>query len=181
MSKIWKKLITIPQGTTVEVKWNHVKVNGPKGSLEYTLLDGVSLDINENQITVVCPDPEKRNFRGLTRTLVDNMIEWVSKGYQKKLMVLGVWYTAKVQGKEIIFTLWFSHPVKVEIPASLTVTVEKDAKSNDILTISGIDKQFLGQYVANIRALKAPEPYKGKGIRYLDETIKLKAGKTAKK
>lgn len=181
MSKIGKKSIAIPSGIEVSINGKTVSVKGSKGSLSYTMLDGVFAAIEEGQVVVSIEDDSKKNLWGLTRTLIANMIEGIHNGYQKKLQVLGVGYTAKMQGTNLQFALGFSHPVVFNVPKVVTASVEKDAKGNDIITLTSIDKEVIGETAAKIRALKAPEPYKGKGIRYIDEVIKLKAGKAAKK
>lgn len=181
MSKIGKKEIILPAGVELKLIDNLVAVKGPKGSLDYQVLSGVTVVVEGNVIKTSIDNDENKKFWGLTRTLIANMIEGVTTGYTKKLMILGVGYGAKVQGQTIQLSLGFSHPVKFDLPKAVTVTAEKDPKGNDILTFTSIDKQLLGQMVAKIRDLKKPEPYKGKGIRYIDEVIKLKAGKTSKK
>lgn len=182
MSKIGKKVITIPSGVDISVDNNgKVSVKWPKGQLSYTLLPWVSAIIADNQITVSVDSEEKKNLRWLSRTLIDNMVEGVTKWFEKKLLVMWVWYSAKLEGKNIKFTLGLSHPVFFSIPDGIEVKIEQDVKWNYIITLNGIDKQYLGEVTANIRALKIPEPYKWKWIRYFDEVIKLKAGKSAKK
>lgn len=181
MSKIGKKSIALPSGVEVTITGKAVAVKGPKGSLSYTLLDGVFAAVQEGEVVVTIEDDSKKNLWGLSRTLIANMVEGVSKGYEKKLQVLGVGYTAKMQGTNIQFALGFSHPVVFNVPKIVTASVDKDPKGNDIITLVSIDKEVIGETAAKIRALKAPEPYKGKGIRYIDEVVKLKAGKAAKK
>lgn len=181
MSKIGKKSIAIPSGVEVTISGQTVSVKGGKGTLSYTLLPGVSAVVADNEITVSIDNDEKKNLWGLSRTLIANMVDGVSKGYEKKLQVLGVGYTAKLQGTNLQLALGFSHPVVFPLPKVVTATVEKDAKGNDIITLTSIDKEVIGETAAKIRSLKAPEPYKGKGIRYIDEVVKLKAGKAAKK
>ena len=181
MSKIGKKSIAIPSGVEVTLSGSTVSVKGGKGTLSYTLLDGVIVVIENDAIIVSVDSDEKRNLWGLSRTLIANMVHGVSTGYEKKLQVLGVGYTAKLQGTNLLLALGFSHPVNFEVPKIVTVAVEKDPKGNDIITLTSIDKEVIGETAAKIRALKKPEPYKGKGIRYIDEVIKLKAGKAAKK
>lgn len=181
MSKIGKKSIAIPSGIEVTVNGQTVSVNGSKGTLSYTLLPGVMAVVADGEVTVSIDSDDKKNLWGLSRTLIANMVEGLSQGYEKKLQVLGVGYTAKLQGKNIQFALGFSHPILFQVPTVVTATIEKDAKGNDIITLTSIDKEVIGETAAKIRALKAPEPYKGKGIRYMDEVIKLKAGKAAKK
>lgn len=181
MSKVWKKIIMIPEGVEITLEQQHLTVKGPKGSLSYTLLDGVELLTQDGHIAILVADEEKKNLRGLTRTLVANMVEGVTHGYEKKLLVMWVGYGAKLEGKRLILSLGFSHKVNFDIPESLHVTLEQDIKGNSIITLSGIDKQYLWEIAASLKALKKPEPYKGKGIRYSDEVIKLKPGKTSKK
>ena len=181
MSKIGKKPIIINDGVDVKVDNQKVLVKWPKGELSYTLLDGVTAIVEDKTIEISIDNDEKKNLWGLTRTLVSNMIEGVSHGFEKKLLLMWVGYSAKKEGDGILFALGLSHKVKFEIPTNLQFNVEQDAKGNYVITLGGIDKQYLGEITAKIRALKNPEPYKGKGIRYFDEVIKLKAGKTAKK
>jgi large subunit ribosomal protein L6 len=164
MSKIGKKTITVPKGT-----------------LSYTALEGVSVVLEDNVITVSVADDSIRNLWGLTRTLVNNMVVGVSEGYTIKLHILWVGFGAKVNGQKLGLSLGFSHPVDFDLPQGIAATVEKDPKGNDIITLTWIDKQLIGETAAKIRKLKKPEPYKGKGIRYFGEQIKLKAGKAAKK
>lgn len=181
MSKIGKKTITVPQGVTVTINGQHVEVKGPKGTLSYTALEGVSVVLEDNVITVSVADDSIRNLWGLTRTLVNNMVVGVSEGYTIKLHILWVGFGAKVNGQKLGLSLGFSHPVDFDLPQGIAATVEKDPKGNDIITLTWIDKQLIGETAAKIRKLKKPEPYKGKGIRYFGEQIKLKAGKAAKK
>ncbi len=181
MSKIGKKSIAIPAGIEVILDGQTVTVKGSKGTLSYTLLAGVTAEIKDGEVVVTIDNDDKKNLWGLSRTLIANMIEGISKGYEKKLQILGVGYTAKMQGTNIQLALGFSHPVLFTVPKAVVATIEKDPKGNDIITLISIDKEVIGETAAKIRALKAPEPYKGKGIRYIDEVIKLKAGKAAKK
>ncbi|MEI8091177.1 MAG: 50S ribosomal protein L6 [bacterium] len=181
MSKVGKKVIAIPTGVEISLQDKTVMVKGPKGQLSYTLLDGVVLTTKDNEITISVADEEKKNLRGLTRTLVANMVHGVTEGYEKKLMITGVGYGAKLEGKKLILAIGYSHKVNFEIPQSIETKVEQDVKGNTIITMNGIDKQYLGEVAAKLKALKVPEPYKGKGIRYFDEYIKLKPGKATKK
>ena len=181
MSKIGKKSIALPSGVEVTINGKEVSVKGGKGTLSYTLLDGVNAEITNGEVVVTIDSDDKKNLWGLSRTLIANMVEGVSKGYEKKLQVLGVGYTAKLQGTNLQLALGFSHPVVFPMPKAVTAAVVKDPKGNDIITLTSIDKELIGETAAKIRALKAPEPYKGKGIRYFDEVVKLKAGKAAKK
>lgn len=181
MSKIGKKPIIIKDGVEVKINNKTVAVKGPKGELSYTLLDGVNAKVNEGSLEVSIDNDEKKNLRGLTRTLISNMIEGVTAWYEKKLLVIGVGYAAKKEGKGIQLSLGLSHKINFEIPASIQYEVEQDQKGNYVITLKSIDKQYLWEVASKIRDLKKPEPYKGKGIRYFDEVVKLKAGKTAKK
>lgn len=181
MSKIGKKAIALPTGVEVSINNSVVKVKGPKGELSYTLLPGVLAKQEDNNLIISIDDVEKGNLRGLTRTLVANMVEGVTNGYEKKLLLIWVGYNVKLEGQKFIFSLGFSHKVNFEIPKNITAKVEQDAKWNYVITLNGIDKQQVGEVAAKIKALKEPEPYKGKGIRYFDQFIKLKPGKSAKK
>ena len=137
--------------------------------------------LDEGEIAVTVETEEQKNLRGLSRTLISNMIVGVSEGYEKKLLVMGVGYGAQVSGKNVTFSLGYAHKIQFPIPAGIEVKTEQDAKGNTVITITGIDKQLVGEVTARMRQLKKPEPYKGKGVRYFDEFVKLKAGKTAKK
>jgi len=181
MSKIGKKSIAMPSGVEAKLTGQTLAVKGSKGTLSYTLLDGVVVTVEGNDITVSVSDETKKNLRGLSRTLIANMVVGVSEGYKKQLQVLGVGYTAKLQGTTLQLALGFSHPITFPLPEIVKGSVEKDPKGNDIITLVSIDKEIIGETAAKIRALKSPEPYKGKGIRYIDEVVKLKAGKAAKK
>lgn len=181
MSKIWKKPIEISDWIHVSLNNNEIFVKWPKWELSYKLLDWVKVDIKDKHVDVFVQDEEKRNIWWLTRTLIMNMVEWVSKWFEKKLIVMWVWYVAKLEWTHLLLSLWFSHKVKFEIPKNIQVKVEQDAKWNTIITLNGIDKQYLGEIAAKIKALKTPEPYKWKWIRYSDEYIKIKPGKAAKK
>lgn len=181
MSKVGKKVIALPTGVEATLQGQLLSVKGPKGTLTYTLLDGVQVTIENNEITVFVADEEKRNLWGLTRTLVANMVEWVTHGYEKKLLIMWVGYGAKLEGKKLVLSIWYSHKVNFDIPQAIETTIEQDIKWNTIVTMKGIDKQYLGEVAAKLKALKQPEPYKGKGIRYFDEYIKLKPGKATKK
>jgi large subunit ribosomal protein L6 len=181
MSKIWKKHIVVPDGVEVTIKDGLVTVKGPKGTLSYQTLEGVEVKLEQKTLIVTVDTVDKRNLRWLTRTLVNNMVVGVSNGYEKKLHILWVWYNCKVQWSKIVFNLGYSHPINFDLPKSVSASQEKDPKWNDILTLQSIDKQELGQVCAQMRVLRPLEPYKGKGIRFFGETIKLKAGKTAKK
>ncbi len=189
MSRIGKKPIILPAGTTAELNGNHLTVKGAKGTLELDVHPKVSVKLEGSEITVnVAKQEDKRekSLWGLSRSLIQNLVEGVTTGYTKQLDVVGVGFKAEVRGTTLVLNLGFSHPIDFEIPAGIEVKVEKDAAKVTILqyqttiTLTGIDKQLVGQVAANIRELKKPEPYKGKGIKYSDETIIRKAGKVVK-
>ena len=180
MSRIGKMPIAIPAGVTVDVAENNkVTVKGPKGTLERVLPAELEIKVDGAVVTVSRPDDSKRmkSLHGLTRTLVFNMVTGVTTGYEKKLEVNGVGYRAQKNGKTLVLSLGYSHPVEMVDPEGIEVVVE----GQNILYVKGIDKEKVGQYAAEIRSKRAPEPYKGKGIKYADETIRRKVGKTGKK
>ena len=176
MSRIGKKLIAIPDGVDVKIDRNDISVKGPKGALNFGFHYEVEVKVEDKEIQVSVKKITKQTkaLWGLTRMLVANMIEGVTKGYEKQLELQGVGFRMAVQGKKLNMALGFSHPVEVEIPEGLEAKIDKN-----ILTISGIDKQKVGQCAASIRSLKKVEPYKGKGFRYVGEIVKKKAGKKA--
>ena len=179
MSRIGRMPIAVPAGVTVDIAENNkVTVKGPKGTLERALAPEMEITLEGNEITVKRPNDLKRNraLHGLTRTLLNNMVVGVTDGYKKTLEVNGVGYRAQKQGKKLVLSLGYSHPVEMEDPEGLTTTVE----DNKII-VEGIDKEKVGQYAAEIRSTRAPEPYKGKGIKYDYEVIRRKVGKTGKK
>ncbi|WP_173472521.1 50S ribosomal protein L6 [Eubacterium ruminantium] len=179
MSRIGRMPIAIPAGVTVDIAENNkVTVKGPKGTLERVLPSEMEITVEGAEILVKRPNDLKRNkaLHGLTRTLINNMVVGVTDGYTKTLEVNGVGYRAQKQGKKLVLSLGYSHPVEIEDPEGLTTTVE----DNKIM-VSGIDKEKVGQYAAEIRSTRAPEPYKGKGIKYDYEVIRRKVGKTGKK
>ena len=179
MSRIGRMPIAIPAGVTVEVAENNkVTVKGPKGTLERVLPVEMEIKVEGAEVVVTRPNDLKRmkSLHGLTRTLINNMVVGVSTGYEKKLEVNGVGYKAAKAGKKLTLSLGYSHPVEMEDPEGLESTVE-----GNIITVKGIDKEKVGQYAAEIRSKRAPEPYKGKGIKYADEVIRRKVGKTGKK
>lgn len=181
MSKIGKKPIIMPEWVELHINWSEVTIKGPKGELKYNLVDWVSVKQEDSHIIVSVSSEEKWNLRWLTRTLVDNMVVWVSKWFEKKLLLMWVGYNVKQEWTELNFALGFSHRVRFAIPADISSNVEQDAKWNFIITVSWIDKQKVWEIAAQIRWLKEPEPYKWKWIRYSTEYIKLKPGKSAKK
>jgi large subunit ribosomal protein L6 len=176
MSRIGKLPIQIPENVTVEISGTHVKVTGPKGTLERDIVSRISVKIADNQVEVTRKSDEKvdRSMHGLTRSLIANMVEGVSKGYEKKLEIHGVGYRANVQGSKLVLNVGYSHPVEFPFPAGITCTVEEN-----VITVSGIDKEVVGELSANIRGTRKPEPYKGKGIRYRGEYVPRKEGKRA--
>lgn len=179
MSRIGVKPIAIPDGVDIKINDNnYIIVKGPKGQLEQQLHKDMKINIENNEITVSRPTDNKKHksLHGLTRTLIANMIEGVTKGYSKTLEIVGVGYRAQKQGKKLVLNLGFSHPVEMEAPEGIEIEVPE---SNKII-VKGIDKQKVGNYAAVIRDLRKPEPYKGKGIRYEGEIIRRKEGKTGK-
>ncbi|MBM6985248.1 MAG: 50S ribosomal protein L6 [Acidaminococcaceae bacterium] len=179
MSRIGKKPITVPAGVTVKVEDNVVSVKGPKGELQRRIHNAMKVTLDNGVITVERPDDEKesRSLHGLSRTLINNMIEGVTHGFSKSLEIQGVGYRAAKQGKNINFTLGFSHPVVMEPPAGITFDVPQPNK----IVVSGSDKEKVGAVAAEIRNLRPPEPYKGKGIRYEGEHVRRKVGKAGAK
>lgn len=179
MSRIGKRPIPIPDKVSVSIDGQHVSVKGPKGELSRTLPEGVSVFQEGNVITVNRRDDSRlaRERHGLCRTLVANMVEGVSNGFQRRLEIQGIGYRAQVQGKNLNLSLGYSHPVVVEPPPGIDFAVE----NNTNVIVSGIDKELVGNVAASIRASRPPEPYKGKGVRYAGEYIRRKAGKAGKK
>ena len=178
MSRIGKKPITVPAGVTVTINGNEVAVKGPKGELKNSFNADMAIALEGNEITVTRPSDNKehRALHGLTRTLIFNMVEGVSNGYSKTLEVNGVGYRAQKQGKNLVMNLGFSHQVIMEEPAGIAIEVP----SPNQIIISGADKQQVGQFAAEVREKRPPEPYKGKGIKYAGEYIRRKEGKAAK-
>jgi len=179
MSRIGNKVIVVPAGVTVDIREdNFVTVKGPKGQLEQAFNQVLDIQLDGNTITIKRPNNEMftRKIHGTTRALLFNMITGVSEGYSKKLEIKGVGYRAQLQGRLLVLQLGFSHNVEMEIPEGLTLDVPKNTE----ITVNGIDKAAVGQFAAEIRKHRKPEPYKGKGIRYVDEYVARKAGKTAK-
>lgn len=177
MSRIGKKEILIPENVNVEIVDKLIKVKGPKGELSFEHNHQVKLVKNDNVLNVERKSNDKlsKSLHGLTRVLINNLIVGVTDGFEKKLEIKGVGYKANVQGDKLVLAVGFSHPVEIVAPKGITFQAQKNT-----ITVSGIDKQLVGQVAANIRAIKKPEPYKGKGIKYSDEVIIRKAGKAAK-
>ena len=180
MSRIGRMPIAIPAGVTVEIaENNHVTVKGPKGTLERTLPSEMDIKVEGSEVVVTRPNDLKKmkSLHGLTRTLINNMVVGVTDGYTKTLEVNGVGYRAQKSGKKLTLHLGYSHPVEMEDPEGIEVTVD----GQNLIIVKGIDKEKVGQYAAEICEKRAPEPYKGKGIKYVDEVIRRKVGKTGKK
>jgi large subunit ribosomal protein L6 len=180
MSRIGNLAITIPEGVEVTLEDNnHVIVKGPKGTLEQTFHKDMIIEKNDNVINVKRPSEEKKHkqLHGTTRALINNMIIGVTEGYKIELEIVGLGYRASLQGKQLVLAIGYSHPVKFDAVDGIEVEVPKPTR----ITISGIDKQLVGEYAANIRATRKPEPYKGKGVRYKNEQVKKKEGKKAGK
>lgn len=179
MSRIGKQPVKIPKGVDVKVDKRRVTVKGPKGELKMEHPDLVSVAVSDGQVQVerVNDTRDARARHGLVRSLVQNMVTGVSEGYKRDLEIVGVGYRAQVQGQKLTFNLGFSHPVEFQLPAGVVAEVDKKQTA---LALSAIDKQLLGQVAADIRALRSPDAYKGKGIRYAGERVKLKAGKAGK-
>jgi large subunit ribosomal protein L6 len=179
MSRIGKLPIEIPAGVKVAINESVIKVDGPKGSLARLIMEGVSVAQEGSALVVTRPNDsiKSRAAHGLTRTLINNMVVGVTKGFDRALEINGVGYRAEVKGDVLNLTLGYSHPIAFQLPEGITVEVEKMTK----LLVKGIDKEMVGQTAAKIRDFRGPEPYKGKGVKYADETILRKAGKTGKK
>ena len=175
MSRIGNRIITVPTGVTVEETNGVVTVKGPKGSLSQPLLKGITMKVEENQVIVERKNEAAKALHGTMNALIQNMITGVTEGYSKGLEILGVGYRFNVQGQKLTINAGYSHPVNMEVPAGLTV----ELVSNTEITIKGIDKVLVGEFAANVRKVRQPEPYKGKGIRYKDEHVRRKEGKKA--
>jgi large subunit ribosomal protein L6 len=179
MSRIGKLPIDIPTGVKVSYNAPNLTIAGTLGTLSHQVMDGIILEINEKALIVSRPDDsiKSRSSHGLTRTLINNMVTGVTKGFETALEINGVGYRAEVKGDVLNLSLGYSHPINFQLPAGIVVTVDKMTK----VLVKGIDKELVGQTAAKIRAFRAPEPYKGKGVKYASETILRKAGKTGKK
>ena len=178
MSRIGNKVITIPAGVEVNLDDNFATVKGPKGELKQQFDKDMTFNIEGNEITVVRPSDSKRHrtVHGTTRAILANMVEGVSTGFKKELELIGVGYRAQMQGKKLVLSVGYSHPVEFEEIEGITLGVEGNTK----VSIEGINKEVVGQYAAKVRAVRPPEPYKGKGIRYVGEYVRRKEGKTGK-
>jgi len=179
VSRVGRKPITIAQGVKVQAKDHHVTITGPKGELSADVHPEIALEVKDNRITVTRSSDvkEQRALHGLWRALLQNMVKGVTEGYTKKLELVGVGYRAELKGKKLQLALGYSHPILFEPPTG--IKIETPSQTN--ITISGIDKQLVGQVAAQIRAMRKPDPYKQKGVRYTGEVLKKKAGKTGAK
>jgi large subunit ribosomal protein L6 len=179
MSRIGKKTITVPKGVKIDIRPDSVEVQGPKGKLRQPFPAGIgfALDGDSLQAKTLTDDPQLGKFHGLARSLVANAVRGVTEGFRKDLDIVGVGYRAELKGKQVHFALGYSHPVVFEIPPGIDVAIDKQTH----ITITGIDRQQVGQVAANIRRLRKPDPYKQKGVRYTGEVLKKKAGKTGAK
>ena len=179
MSRVGKKPIPVPDKTTITYKDKVISVKGEKGSLERAIHPSIDLAIEDGiiNVTMASNDRESRALQGLTRSLVANMLTGVSKGFDRVLEINGIGYRAELKGKSILFNLGYSHPINFALPDGISATIEK----NNVVKLSGIDKELVGQTAARIRRLRPPEPYKGKGVKYQEEYIQRKAGKAGTK
>ena len=175
MSRIGNRIITVPTGVTVEETNGVVTVTGPKGSLSQPMLKDITMKVEENQVIVERKNEAAKALHGTMNALIQNMITGVTEGYSKNLEIIGVGYRFNVQGQKLAINAGYSHPVNMEVPTGLTV----EQVSNTEISIKGIDKVLLGEFAANVRKVRQPEPYKGKGIRYKDEHVRRKEGKKA--
>lgn len=176
MSRIGKKIIKIPAGVSVTDADGVLKIKGPKGELSYKLPKGIDLKVEDDELSLTSKGPELSRFYGLSRAILANLIHGVAEGFSKNLEIVGVGYRANVQGDKLVLQMGYSHPVEIATPPGISFAVEKN-----VITVSGIDKQAVGAVTARIRAVRPPEPYKGKGIKYADEHVRRKAGKSAVK
>ena len=176
MSRIGKRPIPIPSGVTVSIGEEAVEVKGPKGQLRQPLPPGITFEISNGEVKAALArdDGELRKFHGLARTLVANAVQGVAEGFKRELDIVGVGYRAEVKGRQVVFALRYSHPIVLDIPPAIDITVDKQTH----VTVTGVDKQLVGQVAANIRAMRKPDPYKQKGVRYTGEVLKKKQGKT---
>ena len=179
MSRIGKVPVPVPAGVDVTIEGAAVTVKGPKGTLSHTIAEPIIVEKSEDGLEVKRPNDERisKSLHGLTRTLIANMVVGVTDGYEKKLEIVGTGYRVVQKGSDLEFALGFSHPVFVAAPSGITLTVESPTK----FSVAGIDKQQVGEVAANIRKIRKPEPYKGKGVRYAGEQVRRKAGKAGKK
>mgnify|MGYP000907845228 FL=1 len=178
MSRIGKQPVQVPSGVEVTIDGRQVTVKGPKGTLEHTVAEPIAVSFDDGLISVTRPDDERksRSLHGLTRTLIDNMVVGVTQGYSKAMEIVGTGYRVVAKGSNLEFSLGYSHTIVVSAPEGITFAVESPTK----FSVNGINKQQVGEVAANIRKLRKPEPYKGKGVRYADENVRRKAGKAGK-
>jgi large subunit ribosomal protein L6 len=178
MSRIGKLPIPVPAGVEVKIDGQNIEVKGPKGTLSHVVPAPITIVFEDNTITVTRPDDERlsRSLHGLTRTLIANNIHGVTQGFSKGLEIVGTGYRVTAKGSDLEFALGYSHSITVQPPAGISFTVDGNTK----ITVNGIDKQAVGEVAANIRKLRKPEPYKGKGVRYAGEVVRRKAGKSGK-
>ncbi|WP_290776006.1 50S ribosomal protein L6 [Anaerofustis sp.] len=178
MSRVGNAPVNLPAGVDVKVNDNVVVVKGPKGELTQEIDKDIIIEINDNVLEVKRPSDDKRHrsLHGLSRALIQNMVTGVTEGFEKKLEIVGVGYRAQKHGKNLVLSLGYSHPVEMEDPEGIETVVE----GQNTVIVKGIDKQVVGAYAANIRAKRSPEPYKGKGVRYADEHVRIKEGKSGK-
>ena len=177
MSRVGNRAIVIPTGVTVSVDGNTVTVKGPKGELSTVINENITVDVKETEVNLSRKNDNFKNFHGTANANISNMIKGVTDGFEKKLESVGVGYRFQLKGNELVVTAGYSHPVNVKIPEGIKLEVP----SNTELFVRGIDKQLVGEFAANVRKIRKPEPYKGKGIRYADEHIRRKEGKKASK
>ena len=177
MSRVGNRIINIPTGVTVNVDGNVITVKGPKGELSTVINKNINVEVSESEVKVARKNDNFKNFHGTANANINNMIIGVTEGYSKKLEAVGVGYRFQVRGKELVVSAGYSNPVKVKVPEGITL----ESPSNTELFVKGIDKQLVGQFAAEVRSIRKPEPYKGKGIRYADEHIRRKEGKKASK
>ena len=178
MSRIGKKPIDMPKGVKLEIKEGEIIVTGPKGTLKRPLLEGMTVQADGNVVNVQRSSEEKKimGYHGLMRTLIANMVEGVHNGFERKLEIIGIGYRAEMQGNNVVFYLGYSHPIAFALPQGISAQVDKQTS----LTVKGIDKELLGEVAAKMRALRKPDAYKNKGVKYANEVLKKKAGKSGK-
>ena len=177
MSRIGKKPITIPKGVTVKVLDGAVELQGPKGKLRQFVPPGINFELADGHLQAKASRPELGSFHGLARSLVANAVAGVTDGFKRELDIVGVGYRAELKGKQVIFALGYSHAVVFDVPTGIDIAIDKQTH----ITVTGVDRQLVGQVAANIRRLRKPDPYKQKGVRYTGEVLKKKAGKTGAK
>jgi large subunit ribosomal protein L6 len=180
MSRIGKKPITLPKGVTVKVNSDALDIQGPKGKLTQRIPPGIGFEVIDGQLKAAPTrenDPASGKFHGLARSLAANGVLGVTEGFKRELDIVGVGYRAELRGKQVVFALGYSHPVVFDVPAGIDIAIDKQTH----VTVTGVDRQLVGQVAANIRRLRKPDPYKQKGVRYTGEVLKKKAGKTGTK